>query len=88
MYVNTSSVMCTHHGFPCSVHQVEVECRFYYLELVLSKHFVYDITAKVVAKFDSMTPGLLVVESKIMGGLPFEEYYQLYDAMVWTTISH
>ena len=42
----------------------------------------FSVTAKAVAQSASRALGLLIVKSKAMGGLPYQAYTKLYDAVV------
>ena len=46
------------------------------------------ISAKTVAQSASRALGLLIAKYKTMGGLPYDVYTKLYDAVGWPVISH
>ena len=43
---------------------------------------------QTVTQSASRALGLLIAKCKIMGGLSYDVYTKLYDAVVWPVISH
>ncbi len=57
-----------------------------YLGLVLNEHIDYQLMAKVVAKSANRGLGLLIAKSKVTGGMLYDVFKQLYNALVQPVI--
>ena len=74
--------------FTCGDDNLTMIDKYIYLGMCIDEHLDYAITAKYVANSASRALCLLISKCKTAGGLPFNTYTKLYDAMVWPTISY
>ena len=58
------------------------------LGIVLTEHLDYNVSAKCVAQSASRALGLLIVKCKLAGGVPYNVFTKLYDAVVWPVVSY
>jgi len=69
-------------------HIIDIVDKFTYLGIVINEYLDYNVTDKTVAHSACRALGLLIAKCKITGGLPYDAYTKLYDAVVWPVISH
>jgi len=74
--------------FKCGETVITYATTYRYLGLVLHEHLDYSVTAKYVAASATRALGLLISKFKVMGGMPYNVYTQLYETMVWPVISY
>ena len=86
MYINSTKSNIVHFR-PLSVPVTDVIYlsivnKYTYLGIVLTKHLDYNVSAKCVAQSASRALGLLIVKCKLAGGVPYNVFTKLYDAVV------
>ena len=74
--------------FKCGADEIATVDRYSYLGITLTEFLDYDITAKIIAQSASRALGLLIAKYKNMGGMPFDVFTKLFDALVWPIISY
>ena len=74
--------------FQCGNDVIEIVTAQKYLGLHLNEHLDFNYTTKKVAQSATRCFGLLVAKFKHFGGLPFEVYTKLYDALVDSVIRY
>ena len=62
--------------------------KYVYLGLTLDEFLDYNTMAKMVAQSASRALGLLIAKCKSLGGMPFNVFTKLYDALVWLLITY
>jgi len=98
MNINSSKTKVVHfrpqstprsaQGFMCGQDNIDIIDQYKYLGLILTEHLDYQITAKMVAQSASRALGLVIAKSKAYGGMPFDCYTKLYEAMVQSIINY
>jgi len=98
MQLNTSKTKIVHFRppsvarssfqFMCGKNAIDVVADYKYLGLIFTEHLDYSIMAKLVAASASRALGLLIAKSKAHGGMPFNCYTKLYDALVDSIINY
>ena len=78
----------TMFSFTCGNEKLIVTDKYVYLGLTLTEFLDYNITAKMVAQSASRALGLLIAKCKSLGGMPYDVYTKLYDALVWPVIAY
>ena len=61
---------------------VEICQSYKYLGLVLNEFLGYNITCKIIAQSANRTLGVLIAKSKAYGGMPYDCYTKLFNAIV------
>ena len=56
--------------------------RYVYLGLLLTEHLDFEKTVKYVAQSASRALGLLISKRKLVGGLPYNVYTQLFEFLI------
>ena len=74
--------------FTCGDKQIAVVSQYRYLGLVLTEFLDYSVTAKFVAQAATRALGLLIAKSKAHGGMPYNCFSKLYDALVQSIFSY
>ncbi len=59
-----------------------------YLGLVLNEHLDYQLMAKVVVKSAKRELGFLIAKSKVTGGMPYDVFTKLYNALVQPLVEY
>ena len=67
---------------------LEVVDRYKYLGLILSEHLDYNIMVNMVAGSANRALGLLIAKCKVNGGMPYDCFTKLYDALVLSIITY
>ncbi len=62
--------------------------KYKYLGLVIDEHLDYQYTATMVVKAAGRALGLLIVKVKSYGGVPYDCYTKLYNALVQPIIDY
>ena len=75
-------------NFTCGTDTLDIVDKYTYMGIVINEYLDYNVTAKTVAQSAGRALGLLIAKCKIMGGLSYDVYTKLYDAVVWPVISH
>ncbi len=82
------SILRTDYHFMCGGAPIEITDKYKYLGLVISEHLDYNITAKMVAQAAGRALGLLIAKDKAHGGMPYQCFTKLYDALVQPVINY
>jgi len=88
VHFRNASVKRSSVQFKCGESIIDYTNTYRYLGLVLHEHLDYSVTAKYVAASATRALGLLITKFKVMGGMPYNVYTQLYETMVWPVISY
>ena len=75
-------------NFTCGTDTLDIVEKYTYLGIVINEYLDYNVTAKTVAQSAGRALGLLISKCKTMGGLPYDVYTKLYDAVVWPVIRY
>ncbi len=92
MSLNTDKTQIVHfraqsqYVFKYGDHDIKLVPLYKYLGLVLNEHLDYQLMAKVVAKSTNRMLGLLIAKSKVIGGMTYDVFTQLYNALVQSVI--
>ena len=76
------SIPCTNFTFTCGSNELKIVDKYVYLGITLTEFFDFNVTAKMVSQAAGRAFGLLIAKYKTLGGMPFDVYCKLYDAMV------
>lgn len=74
--------------FRCGEDESNVVEQYKYLGLILSEHLDFAITSKAVVQSAGRALGLIIAKSKVLGGMPFECFSKLYNALVVPIFSY
>ena len=88
MHFRQTSARATNFIFKIDNCPVDIVPTYKYLELMLSYNLDFKVTAELVAKSAHRALGLLIVKSKAHGGMPFNCFKKLYDALVQPIINY
>ena len=98
MKVNTSKTQVVHFRRPCKAktqkliqygqNNIEIVREYKYLGLYLTEFMDMNYTAKQVAKAANRSLGLLITKSKLLGGMAFDCFTKLYNALVDSIIQY
>ena len=88
VHFRTDSTTRTIFTFKCGDQVIECSSTYRYLGLVLDEHLNLNTTAKMVAQSASRALGLVIAKCKIAGGVPYNVFTKLYDAIVWPVIAY
>jgi hypothetical protein len=88
MHFRPESVARSCVSFTCGTCALTVTSSYTYLGLVFTEHLDYAVTAKHVAQAAGRALGLVIAKCKVMGGVPYNVFTSLYDAIVWPVISY
>ena len=98
MHVNNSKSKVVHYrheciprysfNFSCCSSNIEIVDKYVYLGLTILEHMDWNIMAKVVVHSANRALELLIAKSKALGGMPYDIYTKLFDAMIWPVISY
>jgi hypothetical protein len=75
-------------NFTCGDMVLDTVESYHYLGVLLTEHMNYNTMMKSAVKSASRALGLLVSKFKALGGMPFNVYTKLYDAMVWSVLNY
>ena len=78
----------TEYIFNCGDKTLSLVLQYKYLGLILTEHLDYNVTTRMVAQSANRALGVLIAKSKALGGLPFDVFTRLYDAMVCPVIEY
>lgn len=68
--------------------RLEVVSTYKYLGILLHEHLDYKVTADMVSKSAGRALGLIIAKSKLLGGLPFNTFYKLFQSTVVPIIEY
>ena len=68
--------------FHCGDDVVDIVSQYRYLGLIVSEFMDYNIMSKAVAQSAGRALGLIIAKSKAYGGIPYECFTKLYNALV------
>ncbi|XP_053393694.1 uncharacterized protein LOC128555443 [Mercenaria mercenaria] len=88
MHFRNNSVSRSDFVFKLNDTVVDYVEQYKYLGLMLNETLDYSKPAKYVAQSATRALGLLISKFKLLGGMPFDVYTELYDTMVWPVISY
>ena len=88
MHFRRLSKMKTQCLFKYGDNYLDVVSEYKYLGLYLSESLDMNFTAKNVASAANRSLGLLIAKNKALGGMPYECYTKLYDALVDSVIQY
>ena len=88
VHFRTASTPRTNYSFTLNASPISVVDRYKYLGLVVNEFLDYDLTAAMVAKAAGRALGLLIAKCKAYGGIPFDCYTRLYNALVQPIIDY
>ncbi len=74
--------------FMCGNNQLQIVDKYRYLGLIFTDFSSYDDMAKSVAQSATRALGLVIAKCKAHGGIPFNVFKQLYDALVQPIINY
>jgi len=74
--------------FMCGDANLSIVNKYTYLGIVLNEHLDYNVSAKCVAQSARRELGLLIAKCKLAGGVPYNVFTKLYDAVVWSVVSY
>ena len=78
----------TNFTFTCGSNELKIVDRYVYLGLTLTEFLNFTVMAKMVSQAAGRALGLLIAKYKTLGGMPFDVYNKLYDALVWPVIAY
>ena len=88
VHFRPNAVPKTNFDFKRGLHSLLVMDKDTYLGITSNEFLDFNVTAKTVAQSASRALGLLIAKFKNMGGMPYDVYTKLYDAMVGPLISY
>ena len=68
--------------------KLKIADRYVYLGLTLTEFLDFTVIAKMLSQAAGRAIGLLIAKFKTLGGMPFDVYNKLYDALVWPVIAY
>ncbi len=74
--------------FMCGNNQLQVVDKYRYLGLIYTEFLSYDDMAKFLAQSATRALGLVIAKCKVHGGVPFNVFTPLYDALVQPIINY
>ncbi len=75
-------IQTTVYHFKIGDHTILLTDRYKYLGLIFTEFLDYNVTTKMVARSASHAFGLLIPKTKAYGGMPYECFTKLYDALI------
>ncbi|XP_052808975.1 uncharacterized protein LOC128237452 [Mya arenaria] len=88
VHFRPNSVSRTTYNFVSGSSQLTAVDRYTYLGVLFHEHLDLNVTVKSVAQSASRALGLLIAKCKIVGGLPYDVFTKLYDAVVWPVVGY
>ena len=74
--------------FVCGDKTVQLTDKYKYLGLIFTEHLNYDVMAKTVSDAANRALGLLIAKFKMYGGMPFDVFTKLYEALVLSIVNY
>ncbi len=72
----------------CGNNQLQIVDEYQYLGLIFTEFLSYDDMARSVAQSATRASGLVIPKCKACGGVPFNVFTLLYDALVQPIINY
>ncbi len=88
LHFRNPSVPQTSAAFLFDNEELSIVQQYKYLGLIFTEFLDYQKTAKMVAKSASRALGLLIAKSKASGGMPYEVFTKLYNALVQPVLDY
>ncbi len=88
VHFRTQSHSRTQNVFKYGDYDIKLVPLYKYLGFVLNEHLDYQLMAKVLAKSANRALGLLIAKSKVTGGMPYDIFTQLYNALFRLVIDY